>query len=196
MPWYGWSISATTCQTGAKLAEVEGTTCSDCYALKGNYRWNVVKAAHERRLAALDHPNFVEAFALVLNTLLDRQRTKENRFRWFDSGDLQSVEMLAKIVEIARRTPRVRHWLPTREYKFVRYYLAFGGEIPDNLVIRMSHPWLGEEPRGRMLGLPFSTVGVEQRALTSIQCGAAEQGNKCLDCDACWRRVDINYRLH
>lgn len=197
MPWYGWSISATTCQTGSKLAEVEGTTCSGCYALKGNYRWDVVKAAHERRLAALQDPRFVDAFVVVLNTLIDRQRSKrENRFRWFDSGDLQSVDMLEKIVEIALRTPRVRHWVPTREYKFVRHFLARGGEIPDNLVIRLSHPWLHEEPKGRIMGLPFSTVGVEKRSITSLDCAAADQGNKCLDCDACWRRVDINYRLH
>ena len=45
MPWWSWSISATECITGSKLAEVEGTVCSGCYALKGNYRFaNVVLA--------------------------------------------------------------------------------------------------------------------------------------------------------
>lgn len=193
MPWYGWSISATECKTGSKLAEVEGTTCSGCYALKGNYRWDVVKAAHERRLAALRDPRFVDAFALVLNTLVHRQRIPENRFRWFDSGDLQSAEMLCQIVDIARMTPEVRHWLPTREYRIVQAFLASGREFPPNLVVRMSHAWVGERPKGRLHNLPYSTVDAKS---AQWNCPAADQGNKCLSCDACWRRVDINYRLH
>ena len=33
-----------------------------------------------------------------------------------DSGDLQSLEMLEAIAEVARQTPEVKHWLPTKEY--------------------------------------------------------------------------------
>ncbi len=49
--------------------------------------------------------------------------TGEPFFRWFDSGDLQSVEMVRDIVAVAERTPEIRHWLPTREYATVREYL-------------------------------------------------------------------------
>ena len=37
MPCSSYSISATRCVTGSKLAKIEGTVCHNCYALKGNY---------------------------------------------------------------------------------------------------------------------------------------------------------------
>lgn len=201
MPWWSWSISATTCITGQKLAQVEGTTCSGCYALKGNYRFSNVVEAQERRLRGSEDPNFVSAFVLVLTQLYRNQRRErapgvpENRFRWFDAGDLQSVEMLEKIVEIARLTPQIQHWLPTRELPIVRAYLAQGGNFPKNLVVRVSSPKVGVAPKQRPFELPISTVGVDDDP-TKQQCPALQQGSKCLSCDTCWTTEDVNYHLH
>lgn len=200
MPWWSWSISATNCITGSKLAAVEGTTCSGCYALKGNYRFSNVVEAQERRLAAVDDPAFVDNFVIVLNHLYTHQRRErspgvvENRFRWFDAGDLQSVEMLQKIVEIAERTPQLSHWLPTRELPVVRAFLAQGGRFPPNLVVRTSSPKLGVAPKSRPFELPVSTVGVDTEAFS--QCPAAQQDNKCGSCDTCWTPADVNYHYH
>ncbi len=55
--------------------------------------------------------------------------------RWHDSGDLQSVEHLEKIIEVCRRTPQIQHWLPTRELAILR---ACRERIPANLTIRVS----------------------------------------------------------
>lgn len=200
MPWWSWSISATECITGSKLAAVEGTICSGCYALKGNYRFSNVVEAQERRLAAARTPEFVDAFVIVLKHLLKHQRRErapgvpENRFRWFDAGDLQDVEMLDKIVQIARATPEISHWLPTRELPVIRAYLASGGNFPPNLVVRTSSPKLGVASKQRPFDLPVSTVGVDDNV--RHQCPASQQGNKCLDCDACWSTRDINYHYH
>src|SRR5690606_11986685 len=177
MPFWSWSISATECITGSKLNKLEGTTCSSCYALKGNYRFNNVAEAQARRLAGAAHPDFVEAFVTVLTRLHANQRRErspgvpENRFRWFDAGDLQSVEMLEKIVEIARRTPQLSHWLPTRELPIIRAFLAAGGNFPNNLVVRVSSPKVGVAPKQRPFDLPVSTVGVNGDP-TKSQCPA------------------------
>lgn len=191
MPWFGWSISAKHCVTGKKLHLQKGTTCSNCYALKGRYMFSNVTSAHDRRLAGLSHPQYVEAFVAVLNHLY---KGTENRFRWFDAGDLQSADHLRIICEIAKRTPNIRHWLPTREYGFVRQYVKTGGVIPDNLVIRMSHNLVGKSPTKRLLGLPYSTVDVDNPALH--QCPAPTTENKCKSCDACWTKKDVNYHAH
>ena len=38
MPCPAISLDAQACKTGSKLAEIKGTVCHDCYALKGFYR--------------------------------------------------------------------------------------------------------------------------------------------------------------
>lgn len=202
MPWYSWSIDASTCITGSKLAQHENTVCSSCYALKGNYVFSNVKNAQARRLAGSEDPRFVEAFVIVLEKLYKGTRKRrengdrENRFRWFDAGDLQSTEMLIKINEIAKRTPYISHWLPTREMGFVSDFLAFH-EPSTNLTIRLSAPVIGQVPKSRTLGLPFATVG-SQGMSNAYECqAAAKQGNQCLECDRCWDvRNDVNYPLH
>lgn len=203
MPWWAWSISATECVTGSKLAAQEGTVCSDCYALKGRYLFPNVTNAHERRLRASEHPDFVDAFVIVLDNLHQKTRKRradgrvENRFRWFDSGDIQSVGMLSKINQIASRTPLVDHWLPTRELSMVEEFLATGSRLSPNLVLRVSAPLVGQGFKRRPLGMPVATVGASQTPEVYDCQAQASQGNRCLDCDRCWSvDFDINYPLH
>lgn len=197
MPWFSWSISAEDCMTGGKLNQVEGTVCSGCYALKGRYLFPNVKEAHQRRLAALGNPFFEDAFVTVLTKLHSRQRgRKENRFRWLDSGDLQSVEMLETINRIAERTPQIRHWLPTRELGIVREFLDLHGEFASNLVVRISVAKIGDVFERSPFGLPYASVAAAN-STAAHQCSAREkQGNRCLACDICWTRANINYPLH
>ena len=196
MPWYSWSISAHDCITGGKLQEVEGSTCASCYALTGHYNFPNVKSAHSRRKLAFDDPRFVDAFVIVLQQLRARQRVPENRFRWFDSGDLQSVEMLVAINEIALRTPDIHHWLPTRELRIIREYRNKFGKFAANLVVRVSAPMVGQRTSNTTCGLPVSTVGVQQGEALHQCVAKSVQGNKCLDCRACWETGDVNYPLH
>lgn len=203
MPWFSWSTSAFDCKTGSKLREVNGSTCSSCYACKGNYRFINVKNAHARRLAGLDDPRFVEAFVTVLTNLYNRttkvykrgrKTVKENRFRWHDSGDLQSVEHLKMICEIARQTPFLDHWLPTREFGMVSRFIKEGNETPSNLLIRLSAVMVGEGFEHRPMGLPTSTVGV---AAAVHHCPAYQQEGQCKNCRNCWdTSKDVNYPLH
>ena len=116
---------------------------------------------------------------------------KSTYFRWHDSGDLQSEEHLEKICEIARRTPEVKHWLPTREVKLVS---EFKGSIPDNLTIRVSAAKVGTQLSNS--AIPTSSVGLETDA--GFQCGAYTRQGKCGPCRACWDKEipNVNYPLH
>ena len=203
MPWYSWSTSAYDCITGSKLREVEGSVCSNCYAMKGCYVFSSVRNAHNRRLSAIDDPRFVDAFVVVLTNLYLRTRKtytkdgvtiKENRFRWHDAGDIQSVEHLMMINSIAMQCPFIDFWLPTKEVGFVNKFLK-NNTPAKNLTIRLSNPMIGGTWEKKPNGQVFSTVGVQG---AEMQCPAYQQEGKCGDCRNCWNKdVDaVNYPLH
>lgn len=191
MPCHGYSLPASRCITGAKLAKVEGSICSQCYAMRGNYGFPSVQASLEKRFQSLSNPLWVEAMTTAIS-LSESSRF----FRWHDSGDLQGVWHLAKIVEVCNRTSKIKHWLPTREFGFVREFLATGGIIPKNLCIRFSAVMVDGEPPvalARKAG-----VCVSGAARDGYTCPAYSQGNKCLGCRKCWnnKTFSVTYKKH
>jgi len=194
MPCAAWSIPARHCKVGGKLATVEGSVCFGCYALKGRYVFPTTQTALDRRLEAFnrDHQDWVDGMAESI------AKVGNPYFRWFDSGDLQSLEMLRAIVAVAERTPDVEHWLPTRERNVVTTFLRNGGVIPTNLVIRLSATMVGQTAspatEGVLAGVPVSTVGVGE----GHGCPAPEQGNHCGPCRACWDQavLVVDYHEH
>ncbi len=191
MPGFGTSTPASACKTGARLAEVPGSTCSGCYAMKGNYLYPSVAGALKNRLYALSDPLWVPSMATLIQAACDAQG--EPYFRWHDSGDLQGKWHLEKIVEVAKLTPNIKHWLPTREYAMVA-----GVELPPNLVVRLSaHMVDGKAPAG---ALPTSTVSSEGVPVmeASTLCGAYTRAGYCGDCRLCWDSSvsDVTYPKH
>lgn len=192
MPGKAYGIPAHHCHMGSKLVDVKGSVCENCYALKGRYVMPNVQAAEEKRFASLTDPRWVANMVFLIGD--------EEWFRWHDSGDLQDVEHLARICEVARRTPKTHHWLPTREYKIVEDYRKAGGVIPENLVVRLSaHMVDGPAPSG--YGLPTSQVVTDG----TYTCHAREHGNHCdgsgpdgSDCRACWdpEVANVSYPQH
>jgi hypothetical protein len=197
MPGFAYSLPARECKTGAKLRAVPGSTCSGCYALKGRYVFPNVQAALYRRLEAIERPEWVSAMAELI-----RRKTRADApyFRWHDSGDLQSVDHLRRIVAVCEATPDVRHWLPTREYRIVSEYAEAGGTFPPNLNVRLSaHMIGGHVPTfPRLAGIvTVSTVSRDGYA-EAHDCPSRFQGNSCGDCRACWDRgvAHVDYHLH
>lgn len=187
MPGYAYNLPATLCPVGSRLRKVEGSVCGDCYALKGRYFFPRTKAALQRRYEALSHPMWVEAMVFAINF----HAKKHSHFRWHDAGDLQARWHLDLIVEVCRRTPNVKHWMPTREIGLIKRYVAEQA-FPPNLVVRVSAPMIGQAISG-IPGIPTSTVGKPDFGL---QCNARNQGGKCNACRACWSAADINYPHH
>ena len=179
----GWSIGlpAKECKTGSKLRQVQGSTCYDCYALKGCYVFKVVQDAQYRRLEAIKDPQWVQAMAHLINS------KNPNVFRWHDSGDVQDLDHLNKIYEVCRLTPSKRHWLPTRE-AWIQKHLQ---DAPENLIIRFSMPMVGQEPAGSFRH--YSTV-----VKSGATCPAPKQDNECRDCRNCWNKEikNISYGRH
>ncbi len=102
MPGYGWSISALKCKRGSKMRLIEGSTCNKCYAMKGRYSFKNTQNAMNRRLNKLNDPKWIEAMTYMLK--------EEKYFRWFDSGDIQDLSHLLKIVEVCQVEPSNEYW--------------------------------------------------------------------------------------
>ena len=195
MPCHSWGLPAWRCRVGGKLVGVEGSVCAGCYALKGRYSHSPVRRANERRMNHANDPEWVDAMVFLVHW-----QAMENgapHFRWFDTGDLQSVEMLQRIAEVARRSPEISHWLPTREHGIVRRYLACE-EPPANLVIRLSALMVDGDPPA-VLGQPTSTVH-RREPHRGHRCPAydAEGPPSCGDCRACWdpNVANVSYPFH
>ena len=117
MPGFAYGLPAWACKTGAKLAKVPGSVCAGCYAMKGNYtRFPAIRESQYKRLAALRHPLWVKAMTAKINSVAV---SKHKYFRWHDAGDIQSMAHLENIFEVCRLTPDTRHWMPTREARFL-----------------------------------------------------------------------------
>jgi len=181
MPGWAIGIPAAECKTGNKLKLIPNSVCSGCYAEKGCYVFAVVQAAQYKRLKAIDHPQWVEAMATLINS------KKPDVFRWHDSGDVQDEAHLNKIFEVCRLTPSKRHWMPTREAWIKDHMQA----APANLVVRFSSPMIDQGPVKSWANT--STVSTKSRS-----CPAPDNNNECGSCRACWDPLvkNIEYGKH
>ncbi len=193
MPCYGSSIPAKECQTGAKLRQVENSTCSGCYALRGNYQFPQIQAVLYKRMeAALNHPLWVEAMTVAI-----RHYEHSGYFRIHDSGDIQSVEHLEKWVQVARNLPKIKFWLPTREYGYVADFFAKGETLPKNFTLRLSaHITDGPAPLALAKRLGVLTSRVTRTE--NFNCPAPKQDNECGACRNCWKKsvATVTYHKH
>ena len=191
MPCYSYNIPATACALGSILREMKGSTCSDCYAMKGRYIFKTTRDAMQRRLKLIhtDLPYWIENMV----TAIDRVE-KSGFFRWHDSGDIQSMEHLTAINEIALRLPRVKFWLPTTEHDAVKKWRERYGDFAPNLNVRLSARMRGTNDV-KLEGFTTSTVDYDGRGW---RCPAPDYENQCNRCRACWRRdvKNVNYRGH
>lgn len=190
MPCKAYSLPARKCLTGGKLQKVPGSVCFVCYALRNSYNYPSTQKAMARRLKSLSHPLWADAIAYLIKA------DGNPFFRWHDSGDIQSVEHLEKIVRVAHLCPKVSFWLPTREPGILSAFLKGGGIIPENLTIRLS-AFMVNAPAPEKLA---ESLGAVSSVVTTGagNCNAPRQGGKCLDCRKCWDKKEkvISYEQH
>jgi len=193
MPGKSYGIQAWHCGIGMKLAEVEGTVCSKCYGLVGFYNMPNVKVAQDKRLDLMLTDSLWEDGMVVQIRLLRMQY-----FRWFDDGDLQSLYNLERIIRVCERTPMVNHWMPTKEYGIVNMFLMEGGQIPENLSLRLSGYKFDDPPPKFRYGHVLSQLQTSTAthldedeqpvAVHGHLCPAHWQKGECGDCRACWSK--------
>jgi hypothetical protein len=175
------------------MAQIKGSICSKCYADAGFYRAyaNTIKPAQFARLDSIDGPHWVDGMVTLIGT--------DEYFRWHDSGDLQGLQHLEKIAAVAIATPATMHWLPTREYSIVKQYIAKHGQLPANLIVRLSAMY-PDQP----VVIPKSLQGVANVTASNVhtstpigqRCIAPDQAGACGTCRACWTDAVISYELH
>jgi len=158
--------------------------------MKGNYtRFPVVKKAQYTRLDALLNPAWVDGMVAMI------EKEKNPFFRWHDAGDIQSVEHFKNICEVARKTPGIKHWLPTREHKMVNDSIKAGNTIPDNLIVRISATMVDDRP-----SKTASHTSTVHNKLNPIghECPAPKQEGECGECRACWdtKVKNVSYKEH
>ena len=174
MPGPAYSLPAKECHVGGILVGVKDSVCHNCYARKGRYPLDNVQRVLYKRLASLKHQRWAEA----VSTLILASAT--THFRWHDSGDLQGHWHLDRIFEVCARTPRVKHWLPTKEYEIIGAISL--SDVPPNLVIRVSSPLINGDP---VRWWRHTSTVVSDGSHT---CVAPLQDNQCGLCRKCWQR--------
>ena len=179
-----YAIDAFACKVGSKLAKNPNTPCHGCYARKLQKLRPSVDQGWKLNLSKwlqADPKLWSKAMAFQIN----RYNT-DGYHRWFDSGDLQSLEMLQAIVEVCELTPTIKHWLPTQERAMIKQFKANGGTVPHNLVIRVSASLLdGDMPSGADNGSQVFTKGSDPKG---FECKARHNNNACGPCKACWTK--------
>ena len=195
MPCKSYSLPTIACKTGFRMRAIAGSICADCYAEKGNYRKyaNGIEPAQHARLVSITDELWVDAMVVSIGA--------DKYFRWHDSGDIQDIEHLEKIAEVAKRTPNCQHWLPTREYGIVSAFTA-QYDIPQNLIIRLSAMFTD-----KAVVIPASLKNVAGVAVSNVHaksapigtaCNAPKQNGECRTCRACWNRdvTAVSYSIH
>ena len=134
-----------------------------------------------------DRPNCQEIFVEV-------QSQKKNYFRWFDSGDIQSVFMALNIIEVCKQTPNIKHWIPTKELKMWKQALKIES-LPKNIVLRASAPMIDQKP---VKGFNNTSTVHKNKKAFGLECIAYKQEGKCLECKACYnpKVKNVSYPLH
>lgn len=177
-----WSLQALDTCPGSKSADGSLVpACSGCYATTGNYRYPNVRAPREFNRTDWERAGWVGDMVAALQD--------ETHFRWFDSGDMYAIGLARKILEVMRRTPDCKHWLPTRMHKFLKFrsVIADMQALP-NVMVRPS----SDDIDGTFTaGIHGSTIipSADNAPSGVSVCGAYARDGKCGPCRACWDKT-------
>ena len=181
MPCKSWSLEALdTCPASTDSNGDLVPACIGCYATDGNYRFPNVKAPRVSNKQDWKRDDWVQDMVEELDT--------ERYFRWFDSGDLYSLALAEKVLQVMKATPWCKHWLPTRMHKFAKFAAVIAEmEALPNVVVRLSSDSItGETIDGATTStiVPFA----EDAADGVTVCEAYTRQGKCASCRACWNK--------
>lgn len=183
-----WSLQALeTCPASINADGSLVDACRGCYATTGNYNYPNVKAPRLENREDWKREEWVSDMIKAL----DSQRY----FRWFDSGDMYSLGLAEKILQVMQATPWVKHWLPTRMLKFSKFQAVIDQmQALPNVMIRFSSDSVtgehGPEHGSVIVSDPTQSKG--------FLCRAYENEGRCNGCRACYNKDVplISYPAH
>ena len=191
MPCRSWSLQAIdTCPASIGSDGELVDACKGCYATTGNYRFPNVKRPREHNKEDWKRDSWVDDMVAELDN--------DRYFRWFDSGDMYHIKLARKMLEVMKRTPWVRHWLPTRMHKFAKFapVIQEMNNLP-NVVVRLSSDSvIGETIPGANTSTIIPTPEKATEEMTV--CEAYSRDGKCGPCRKCWDKdtAVIAYPAH
>ena len=186
-----WSLQAIETCPGSKATNGDlVAACSGCYATTGLYNFPGVKAVRSDNKLAWQEADWTDTMVAALK--------KQRFFRWFDSGDMYSLELAEKMYAVMVATPHVKHWLPTRMHKFTKFaaILAAMQALP-NVMVRPSSDAVDGTYVDGVHGSTILPSADEVPAGVTL-CRAYEHGGKCNGCRACYSKdvAVIGYPAH
>jgi hypothetical protein len=186
-----WSLQALeTCPASKNKDGSLVDACKGCYATTGNYNYPNVKAPRIHNREDFNRHDWDSDMIKALDS--------SRYFRWFDSGDMFSLELAEKILHVMEATPWCKHWLPTRMHKFKKFHSVISKmQALPNVVVRFS----SDSVQGQTVeGMTTSTIFSEESQLpaNATICRAYEHEGKCNGCRACYdKSVEvIAYKSH
>mgnify|MGYP003350268868 FL=1 len=186
-----WSLQALETCPGSKAADGSLVpACSGCYATTGMYHFGPVKAVRADNKADWQRDGWTNDMVKALS--------KDTHFRWFDSGDMYSLELANKMLAIMTATPNTKHWLPTRMYKFPKFQAVLKAmQALPNVMVRYSSDAVDGSYTEGLHGSTIVPDATSAPAGVTV-CQAYSQGGKCLDCRACYNKdiAVIGYPAH
>jgi hypothetical protein len=174
-----WSLQALdTCPGSIASPGVLVDACKGCYATTGNYHYPNVKAPRISNQSDWQRMGWVSDMVQALQN--------DRFFRWFDSGDMYTLGLAEKMLEVMRLTPWCKHWLPTRMHKFPKFALVLKTmQALPNVSVRFSSDSInGEFTKGLHGSVIVADTDQTTKAMTL--CRAYENAGKCSGCRACW----------
>jgi hypothetical protein len=172
---YSWSLQAVdTCPGARDSSGVFVQACEACYARSGNYRFPAVKRVRDHNRSDWKRDDWVDRMADAIGD--------DKYFRFFDSGDLYSVELAKKIKRLVSRKAKTKFWIPTRQWKFEKFSVILDElrQLP-NTVVRDS-----ADNFDQVLPTPNNSTILTKDVSGVYVCPAYKQDGKCLTCRACW----------
>ena len=184
-----WSLQAIdTCPGSSDGKGGLVDACKGCYATTGNYNFPNVKAPRAYNREDWQRTDWCSDMIKALDS--------SRYFRWFDSGDMYTMELASKIAFVMEATPWVKHWLPTRMHKFDKFKPVIERmNALDNVSVRLS----SDSVTGEVIeGLNTSTIFSDTLPVEAKECQAYQHDGKCNGCRACYDKdvSVIAYKAH
>jgi hypothetical protein len=109
---------------------------------------------------------------------------------------MYNLSLANKILAVMKATPWVKHWLPTRMHKFIKFQHTIDAMMSlDNVVVRFS----SDSVQGEIInGQTTSTIFSDTVPEGALECKAYEHEGKCNGCRACYDKdvKVIAYKAH
>lgn len=180
-------LQGETCP-GAKKSEI----CKKCYAKRGNYLFDNVTQRRNRNLSIIRQDNFIDE--------MKEQLINFRFFRWFDSGDIPSVNIAKKIIKLCEETPWVTHWIPTNSWDIPKLipYIKMLEALP-NTRVRYSSRFYNKPITWNLSSFVYTKELLKSEVPEEVFfCPSPKQEGQCKSCRACFdeKIKIIAYKKH